>query len=201
MFGAWPLRFELVNHLADIPDTDPAEWPLQTHSYRVRAPIDAVLDIDPVHTLILQRSMDGVDRRTTAEECSDMLGRTIKPTLLSNYLRDMVYESGSKKLAEASCKAIVLGKVSVNVQAPELERVDKPKLALLAARGAGYEFEDMSFLSPMESNLRAHSIDTRKILGAPRYGSHPNLMARAFAAGALIIGDPYNSALVMPPTY
>ena len=63
--------------------------------------------------------------------------------------------------------------------------------AVLAARAAGYDYKDMSFLHGSPRTLGMFYYQARMAMGAPRYANQANMIMRAFAGGSLLIGEPY----------
>lgn len=186
--GDWALRFELVNN----PDS-PEGGPLQRTAYNVCAPLGATVEFDACQTLALQDAVDNVEPEVTAAKYSELTGETVKPTTLTTHVHRSVRRlTSSLTTSEAACKAIVLGKIGAGPEAPIEEALDGSHLAVLAAKGVGYTYKEMRFLPWGVYNARRQVRSARKFLGVPLFANYPHVMARVFAAGAFIIGEPYD---------
>jgi len=187
--GEWTLRFECE-------DKDDKKF------YRVRAPIGANVKMSEALRLVVQNSLHGVPDEITAGAYSELTKKRLQPKYVTRILSDLKVATYSKTLAEAACKAIVLHSVDWAVDAEQRLPLNEPQLAVLAAKGAGYRYSRMTFLSSVPGTLTVYNTMANYALGAPEYASQPHTMALAFACGEFVVGKPYDPALLaadMPP--
>lgn len=181
--GDWALRFELARN---------------KRSYLVRAPLGAKVYLNGYQKRILEDSINGVPREETAAWYSEYTGKTQTLASLDFPLRAVKRRTHSRTISEAACKAVVLESVKLHLETDLQEPLDEATLAVLAAKCAGYEYKDMSFLSPIPKTLKNYSTPAREAFGLPEYAPQASVMGMAFACGSLVVGKPYDLASAMP---
>jgi len=171
------------------------EWSLraerQGDAYVLRAPQQAAISLPPYERMVLEDAMAGVDPAVTAGRRAEQTGRPIALRSLEEPRRASLRRTGSIAYAEVAAKAIVLGEITI--EADEHPRVFNPiSVALAAGRAIGLNHEEMKHaFGTTAAALQARYGRFRHALEVPNNASEARVIARAFAAGALVVGAPY----------
>jgi hypothetical protein len=157
-------------------------------AYIVRAPLYAAVTPTPFEHTILQGTMDGVGPAGVSARLAEAGYHKAESAIRTP--EEALRRSGSANSMELAAKAIVLGEAAPRIDAAESTRPSLRHAALLAAFSIGMSRNEIAkMLGSTKNSIAVRHSSARRAIQTPHRAAGAHAVARAFASGALVVGD------------